>query len=53
MQRESKWRNNRKVKHVIINTMSNDNLTIDTGYQYRVHVQGYEDVEIDMSIQYN
>jgi hypothetical protein len=29
-------------------TMSNDNLAIYTGYQYRVHVQGYEVIEVDM-----
>ena len=27
--------------------MSNDNLAIYTGYQYRVHVQGYEVIEIE------
>ena len=29
-------------------TMINDNLAIYTGYQYRVHVQGYEVIEVDM-----
>ena len=30
--------------------MSNDNLAIDMGYQYRVYVQGYELIEVDMYI---
>ena len=31
-------------------TMSNDSLAIYTRYQYRVHVQGYEVIEVDMYI---
>ena len=30
--------------------MSNDNLPIYMGYQYRVDVQGYEVIEVDMYI---
>ena len=30
--------------------MSYDKLTICTGYQYRVDVQGYEIIEVDMYI---
>jgi hypothetical protein len=33
--------------------MSNDNLAICKGYQYRVDVQGYGVIEVDMYIQYN
>ena len=31
--------------------MSSDNLALYTGYQYRVGVQGYEVIEVDMYIQ--
>jgi hypothetical protein len=31
-------------------TMSNYNLAIYTGYQYRVDVQGYKIIEVDMYI---
>ena len=30
--------------------MSNDNLAIYTGYQYRVDVEGYEVIVVDMYI---
>jgi hypothetical protein len=30
--------------------MSNNKLAISTGYQYRVYVQGYEVIEVDMYI---
>jgi hypothetical protein len=30
--------------------MSKDNLSIYTGYQYRVHVQGYKVIEVDVYI---
>ena len=30
--------------------MSNNNMAIYTGYQYRLDVQGYEEIEVDMYI---
>ena len=35
---------------LMVYTMSNDNLAIYTGYPYRVDVQGYEVIEVDMYI---
>jgi hypothetical protein len=34
-------------------TMSKDNLAMYTGYQYRVDVQGYEVIEVDVYIYCN
>jgi hypothetical protein len=34
-------------------TMSNDNMAIYTGYQYRVNMQMYEVIEVDTVYTYN
>jgi hypothetical protein len=50
IQNERRKRNDRKVKLLIRYTMSNDNLAIYKGYQYRLHVQGNEVIEVDVYI---
>jgi hypothetical protein len=41
---------NRKIRTKNKYKMSNNKLVIYTGYQYRVDVQGYEVIEVDMYI---